>query len=169
MSYSVAPLLLASALLLLAAGWDIARRRIPNWVNAALAATGILAQSLYQGGWSLLGGLGAALIVLVLLWTPWSGGRLGGGDLKVTFAAAIWIGVGELPRYLLAAGLILGLLAVVSYALSSRAARQHIRGNLKLAALRSMPEAPLRSVAGRISVPFGAAAAAGALLILWWR
>jgi prepilin peptidase CpaA len=168
MSYSIAPLLLSSALLLLVAGWDIARRRIPNRVNAALAASGLGAQALFHGGWSLLGALAAALIVFLVMWTPWSKGRVGGGDLKATVAAATWVGLVELPRFLLTSGVLLGLFAGLSYALSTRQARQDMRVNLELAALRVMPDAPLRSGGGRVSVPFGAAMAAGALLVLWW-
>jgi prepilin peptidase CpaA len=168
MSYPVVPLLLASGLLLWAAGWDIARRRIPNWLNASLAFSGIVAQTLFHGGWSLLGALGAAGVVLLVLWTPWSKGRIGGGDLKATFGAALWVGLGELTRFLVTSGLVLGLLAFASYLLSSRTARQEIRTNLGLAAMRAMPDAPLRSGGGRVSVPFGAAFAAGALLTLWW-
>ena len=43
-----------------------------------------------------------------------------------------------------------------------------MRLNLKLAAMRDLPEAPIRGGLGRVSVPFGAAAAAAALLLLWW-
>jgi prepilin peptidase CpaA len=168
MSYSIAPLILATGLLLLAAGWDIARRRIPNWVNAALGLSGLCAQLLFHGGTSLAGGLLAGFIVLVLLWTPWTRGRLGGGDVKATLAAAIWVGLRELPAFLLVAAVSVGLLALVSYALSSRVARQEMRSNLALAAMRAMPDAPLRSGGGRVSVPFGAGAAAAALMMLWW-
>ena len=75
MSYPVFVLLLATGLLSLVAGWDIARRRIPNWANAALGVTGLGAQVLYHGWVAALGGLGAAFISLVLLWKPWTRGN----------------------------------------------------------------------------------------------
>jgi prepilin peptidase CpaA len=129
--------------------------------------TGLVAQGLYHGGWSLLGALAAAVITLIVLWTPWSKGRLGGGDVKGTLCAATWLGLALLPRFLLLAALGVGLLALTSYLLSSALARQEIRQNLKLLALRAMPEAPMRGGNGRVSVPFGAAAAGAALLMLW--
>src|SRR5438094_10067408 len=94
MSYPLPSLLVATGLLLLVAGWDMARRRIPNWANTALGVTGLGAQALFHGGWAALGGLGAALLTLVVLWSPWSKGRLGGGDVKAMLAAAIWLGLG---------------------------------------------------------------------------
>ncbi len=167
MSYSLPLLILATGLLLLVAGWDMARRRIPNWANAALGVTGLAVQLIENGAGSMLGGLAAAFITLVVLWTPWTKGRLGGGDVKATVCASIWIGLGLLLQFLLMSALLVGLFALVSYALSARTARQEIRDNLKLAALRAMPDAPIRSGLGRVSVPFGAAAAAAALLLLW--
>ncbi|HEY0705577.1 MAG TPA: A24 family peptidase, partial [Polyangia bacterium] len=93
MSYSVFTLLCATALLALVAGWDIARRRIPNWANAALGTTGLAAQAIHNGGWAVLSGTAAALITLVVLWVPWSKKRLGGGDVKATLCAATWLGL----------------------------------------------------------------------------
>jgi leader peptidase (prepilin peptidase)/N-methyltransferase len=168
MSYPLPALILGSALLLLVAGWDIARRRIPNWANAALGATGVGAQALLHGGWSVLSALGAAALVLVLLWKPWTKRLLGGGDVKAMICAATWLGLRYVPMYLLGAALAVGALAVLSYAFSARLVRQEIRQNLKLAAMRVMPDAPIRSGNGRVSVPFGAGACAAALAVLWW-
>jgi prepilin peptidase CpaA len=168
MSYPMPSLLIATGLLLLVAGWDMARRRIPNWANAALGLMGLAVQLIDHGPGSMLAGLGAALLTLVVLWTPWSKGRLGGGDVKATACTAIWLGLGALAQYLLLSALVVGLFAMISYVLSARTVRQEIRDNLKLAAIRAMPDAPIRSGAGRVSVPFGAAASAAALLLLWW-
>ena len=163
-------LLTASALLLLVAGWDMARRRIPNWVNATLAATGLFAQLTAHGGWALAGGFGAATISLLLVWTPWATGRLGGGDVKAVLGASIWIGVHSLINFYLAAAIAGGLFALVSVARSSAAARVDMAQNMKLVLLRhDLPDISIRGGNGRISVPFGAAASAAALFLLWWR
>jgi Flp pilus assembly protein protease CpaA len=163
-------LFVASAMLGLVAGWDIARRRIPNWANAALGATGLTGQALLHGGWALLGALAAAALTLVLLWAPFTKGRLGGGDVKATLCAATWLGLEALPSFYLYTALGVGLVAGICLALSSRAARREIRDNLALVVLKQgLPEAPIRSGGGRVSVPFGAAAAAAALLLLWTR
>jgi Flp pilus assembly protein protease CpaA len=167
-TYPLATLILATALLLVVAGWDMARRRIPNWANAALGLTGLGAQAIHHGAGALLGALAAAFVTLTVLWSPWSKGRLGGGDVKATVCAAIWLGLGWLIQYLLISAISVGLFALASYLLSTRAAREEIRTNLELAALRAMPDAPIRGGNGRVSVPFGAAAVASALLLLWW-
>jgi prepilin peptidase CpaA len=169
MNYPMFPLLLGSALMLLVAGWDVARRRIPNWANAALGVTGLGAQAMVHGGWAALGGFGAAVVTLALLWVPWTRGRLGGGDVKACLCAVIWLGLGLVIKFFLAAAVLGGVAAVICFLASSRRARQDIGENIKLLALQAdLPDAPMRSVGGRVSVPFGAAAACGAMLLMWW-
>ncbi|HEY0715312.1 MAG TPA: A24 family peptidase [Polyangia bacterium] len=170
MSHPDLPLLLASGPLALVAGWDIAQRRIPNWANAVLATAGLASQALYAGGWAFLSGIGAAIVTLVILWTPWSKGRLGGGDVKATVAAATLFGFSWLFKFYLFAAIAAGVFAVICLMASAAHVRRTIAENLKLAALRhGLPDAPMRSGGGRVSVPFGAAMAAGALVLLWWR
>jgi Flp pilus assembly protein protease CpaA len=170
MSYPVFPLVLGTGLLLLVAGWDMAKRRIPNWANAALGIMGLGAQTLCHGGWALLGALGAALITLAVLWVPWTRKRLGGGDVKATLCASTWLGLAPLFKFYLVTAVVSGVVAVVCWLASSASVRREVALNLKLVALRvGMPDAPIRGGAGRVSVPFGAAAAAAAILSLWWR
>jgi prepilin peptidase CpaA len=169
MSYPIFPLILATALMLLVAGWDIARRRIPNWANAALGATGLGAQAIAHGGWAALGGLGAAVVALAVLWVPWTRGRLGGGDVKASLCAVTWLGLGLLFKFFLATAVLGGVAAVICFLASSRRVRQDIAENMRLMALKAgVPDAPLRSGGGRVSVPIGAAAAGAAILLLWW-
>jgi Flp pilus assembly protein protease CpaA len=168
--YPLQSLLIASALLLLVAGWDIARRRIPNWINASLAVAGLSTQALTYGGWSLLSGAAAGAITLVVLWSPWSKGRLGGGDVKAIVCAATWLGLSSLLTFYLLASVAGGLAAVFSFLQSSARARREVAQNLQLVWLRiGLPEVPIRGGDGRVSVPFGAAAATAALLLLWWK
>jgi leader peptidase (prepilin peptidase)/N-methyltransferase len=162
--------LIASGPLLLVAGWDIAKRRIPNWANAALACTALLLQGLYHGGGAVLSGLGAALVTLAILWGPWTKGRLGGGDVKATLCAAMFLGFGLLVQFYLYTAMAAGIGALVCLAASSARVRREIAENMKLVALNAgLPDAPMRSGGGRVSVPFGAAAAAAALVLLWWQ
>ncbi|HEX3694219.1 MAG TPA: A24 family peptidase [Polyangia bacterium] len=168
--YPIQSLLIASTLLLVVAGWDIARRRIPNWVNASLALTGLSAQVFCHGGSALLSGAAAAAITLAVLWSPWSKGRLGGGDVKAVLSAAIWIGLPSLLNFYLYAAVAGGLAALFSFLQSSARARRDVAQNLQLVWLRvGLPDVPIRGGDGRVSVPFGAAAATAALLLLWWR
>lgn len=153
-------------LLAAAAVWDVGLRRIPNLLALATAVAGLVVRA-WVGGWrGALSGLAAALVVLLLLGYQWSKRRLGGGDVKLAAAAATWIGLGGLPAYVLAGAVAGGLLALVCWALSSREARRAVRANLGQALLlRTMPEAPLQAT-GRVAVPYGVAAGAGALAAL---
>jgi prepilin peptidase CpaA len=167
-SFPVSHLGLATLLLLLAAASDVWRRRIPNAVNGAIGVAGLLAQAA-AGGWVSLGsGLAAGALTIALLWLPWMTGRIGGGDVKLAGAAAVWLGLAALPAYLLLAAVAGGVLGLVSYALSTRAARQAIRANLAAsAATVRLPQAPLHGTNGRLSVPYGTAFAVAGLFLLW--
>jgi Flp pilus assembly protein protease CpaA len=168
--YPLHSLAAASCLLFLVAGWDIARRRVPNWLNAALVVTGLGAQAIFHGGWALLGGLAAVVITLVVLWVPWSTKRLGGGDVKATMGAVAWLGLASLYKFYLFAALAVGVAAVICLLGSSAATRREVMQNLRLVWLRAgLPQPPIAGGSGRLSVPFGAAAAAAAVLLLWWR
>ncbi|HEY3357725.1 MAG TPA: A24 family peptidase [Polyangia bacterium] len=168
-SFSPAVLATLGGLLLAAAIWDVGARRIPNLVTLLTAVCGLGAQAVAGGVIAALSGLAAGGIVLALLWSQWSKGRLGGGDVKLAAAAAVWVGLHGLPTYVLAGAAAGALVSLVCFAASSRAARSDIALNLKGAALTtSIPAAPLKA-AGRVSVPYGVAVAAGALVTLLWR
>jgi prepilin peptidase CpaA len=155
-------------LLCAAAVWDVGLRRIPNLLTLATAVAGLVVRA-YVGGWrGVLSGLAAGIIVLVVLAPQWSRRRVGGGDVKLATGAAVWVGLGGLPAYALAAAVAGGLLALVCWALSSREARRAVKANLGQALLlRAMPIAPLEG-GGRIPVPYGVAAGAGALVALFF-
>ena len=91
---------LLGTLLAVAVAADVAQRRIPNVVVAPIAMAGLAAQWAIGGpsaaGLSALGALG----VLVLLILPWMSGKLGGGDVKLIAATAIWIGPSGLLPFL---------------------------------------------------------------------
>ena len=160
---------LLAVFLITAALWDIRRRRIPNFLSAAVLLTGLLAALLGPGWKSALSGLGATALTIVICWVPWTKGRIGGGDVKLAAAAAAAVGLSFLVEYLLATALIGAVVALICYFLSKRAVRREIVTNLKLVAAGVMPEPPLRSGNGRVSVPYGVASAAAALLIVFVR
>lgn len=158
-----------AVLLLVACAWDVARRRIPNGLNALTLVAGLATQGVVYGVRGGLEGLACAVLALVVLWTPWVRGWLGGGDVKLAVAAGSWLGLASLPWYLAASALAGGALAFVAYGLSTRAARVEMRANLQLAS-HGLPMAPiaLRGGQGRSSVPYGVAFAAGAMACLVW-
>ncbi len=75
------------------ASWiDYAQRRVPNWLNAAIALVGFAAQfaffgvdGLKAGGLGLLAGFG-------LLIGPWLIHGMGAGDVKLMAAIGVWFG-----------------------------------------------------------------------------
>jgi prepilin peptidase CpaA len=155
-----------AGLLCAAAVWDVGLRRIPNLLTLATALAGLMVRA-YVGGWrGVLSGLAAGIVVLVVLAPQWARRRVGGGDVKLATGAAVWVGLGGLLAYALAGAVAGGLLALLCWALSSREVRRAVRANLGQALLlKGMPQAPLEAE-GRIAVPYGIAAGAGALVAL---
>jgi prepilin peptidase CpaA len=148
------------------AAWDIAKRRIPNVVTGAAALAGVVVQLVDRGGLALLSGLAASVVSVALLWRPWVAGGIGGGDVKMAGAVAIWVGLEGMIRYALAVAAAGGVVALIMYVLSRKAVRQEVRTNLKLAALQqSLPPVEIRTPR-RPSVPYGLAIAAGAAFAL---
>jgi len=78
---------------LIAAGWDLTQRRIPNMLVLPVFFAG-LAWGYYLGGWS---GLGGAFIGSIMLMVPYvllfalAGG--GAGDAKLMAAIGAWLGI----------------------------------------------------------------------------
>lgn len=156
-------------LLILAAAWDVRKRRIPNQVSGALVLVGLASAFFTGGAWSALSGLAGVALTLALAFVAWSTGRLGGGDVKLGAAAVAPFGLRVLPEYLLATALAGAAVSLVAYAFSNRAARQEIALNLKLATVGVMPQPTLRGGNGRVSVPYGVAFVLAALWVVLVR
>jgi prepilin peptidase CpaA len=152
------------ALLGAAAASDVALHRIPNAMSVAVAATALAARSISGGLLGALSGVAAGLVVGALLYPAWSRRAVGGGDLKLGAAAAIWVGLPGLPRYALASAVAVGLIATWCYAASTRAARREIRANLVAVRLGVAAPVPIGAAGGRVPVPAGAALATGAVV-----
>ena len=136
---------------ILYAAWvDYAHRRVPNWLNAALAASGLLAQSVafgwytagetgVRGGtaWGLLG----LLVGLGVLIVPWAMHGMGAGDVKLMAAIGCWLGP-WLTLLSFAVGAILGgLLAVVMIYTSGRTVHALTNMQIILAKMRRLETA----------------------------
>ena len=100
-------------LLLTAAGTDIWRYRIPNYlvlgIVGAFAVYALAAANWPQLGWSLAAGLSVMIVGTVLFALR----MFGGGDVKLLGAMALWTGFTDLQRFLLIMGVAGGILAVV--------------------------------------------------------
>lgn len=98
--------ILAPAMLL--ASWnDYRTHRVPNWLNAALAAAGIAAQG-WVWGWAGVGqALGGMAVGFALLFGLWLMRGMGAGDVKFMAAIGAWLGP-QMTLYAVAAGGIVG-------------------------------------------------------------
>ncbi|MBS3928505.1 MAG: prepilin peptidase [Sphingomonadales bacterium] len=101
--------------LLLAAFTDLRRRQIDNWLNGAIAAAAPLywwacGLSLWPGvAWQ----VGMAVVTLVVLAGLFALRAMGGGDVKLLTALALWIEPMAFLRLLVAMALIGGVLTLV--------------------------------------------------------
>ncbi|MFO1209423.1 MAG: prepilin peptidase [Amaricoccus sp.] len=106
----------AVILFVAAAVTDARHRRISNRLSVGLALLGVLRLALAiaagAGVWSVAGDLAAAFAVFALGAFAFHLRLLGGGDVKLLAAGALWLGTGELGAFLTATVLAGGLLAV---------------------------------------------------------
>lgn len=140
-------LLLALALLLVSAGIQDARtREIANWKNAAIALMAPLWW--WASGWALWPDvavqLGVALLVFGFFLGAFALGQMGGGDVKMIGALALWLPVMPLVWMLVLMSLIGGALTIVMV----------------------IEKKWRRSDGAPVEIPYGVAIAIAALLVL---
>lgn len=148
--------------LAMAAASDVAQRRVPNPVVAFVAAAGLAAQWAAGGPAALGAGALTGAFTLLLLMLPWAAGGLGGGDVKLAAATAIWLGPSRVVAFLLFTAVAGGPVALAARAVH----RHHLRRAVHLATSSGIP----LHVAGppRETVPMAVAIAVGALTALHW-
>ena len=100
-----------TSLLVLAAGWDLQQRRIPNRLLLGMAGAGLVLSALPQGPGlvrALAGGLcaGAAFLPLYLL------RQMGAGDLKLMATVGLLVGMPRVAALCLSVAMAGGLLAL---------------------------------------------------------
>jgi prepilin peptidase CpaA len=157
-SLPAAALLAFLLLQLTAAGYDFFTLTIPNPIVYGLVAGFLLLGLLAAGDVAWLSHLGAGLIVFAFGVILFRFHLLGGGDVKLYAASALWLGLGELPLFVvcvavLGLGLALALL-VLRPVLSFLLMRLSMAGTI-------WP----RSLAPGSGVPYGMAIAGGAVLV----
>lgn len=134
-----------TALLVWAAVGDMRHRIIPNWLNASIALLSIpywLSAGLPL--WPLLAEqLGLALVTFLLFAGLFQLGQMGGGDVKLFAALALWLPLMALIDMLIVVALAGGVLTIVLLV------RHH-----------------LARAEGRLEIPYGVAIVVGALLVL---
>ena len=127
---------------------DALRLRISNVTTLVVLAGAILAAVLHGPSWMLWQNLLAFAIVLTLGTAAFAAGWMGGGDVKLFAATALWFNL-KSTVWLVALVFLAGGVVAIGYLLS-RPLRPDVRGTKK---------------GGR--VPYGIAIAAGALLLFY--
>ena len=150
--------IVALPLLLGAAGaWDLASFTIPNFLNAALLA-GFVLFALAAGlgvaamGWHLLAGLTG----LMLGFTLFALGYIGGGDAKLFAVTLLWLGLKDLMPYLLIASIAGGALTLLMLALRQCPLPHFLLRHAWIAKLHDASS----------GIPYGVALAAGLFILL---
>ncbi len=141
-----------AALLIVAAAWDLRTRTIPDLVNIAIA---LLAPVFwYASGMDLWPDaamrIGAALAIFLAFYGLFCLGGIGGGDVKMVGAVALWFGPMTTLKFFILTTLIGGVVSIATLI-------HHKRG------LAGKPEQ------GKPEVPYGVAIAAAALWLLAQR
>lgn len=170
MSYTVTsvfrglPEVALPALLGAAAIADLRTRRIPDAVTALIAVAGVVVCASGTGHVSLPSGLFASCVSLVCGMILHSLRLLGGGDVKLFVAAAIWLGPAGTRTAALATAILGGMLAVPYLRIAARGVVVDRSDPPRVAgaARFQLDDAPDTS-----RVPYGVAIAAG-VLWSWW-
>ena len=137
---------------------DVADLRIPNHLTLAMAITGPFAVWLLgPGADALPAAFLAGAVTLLVTWSLFELGLLGGGDAKLAAAAALWLGPEATLVFVLATALFGAVLAASLMSFSRSAAAQAVVG----------PRWRERLASEAISVPYAVAMApAGAVALL---
>lgn len=144
------------ATMILAAAMDILTFTIPNRLSIVLIVGFFLLALLVPLTWSdiglhVLAGAGMLSLGFVLFACGW----IGGGDAKLFAGAALWLGPGALPKYLLIASLFGGALTLALILWRGRS----------LPAMLTSQGWLLRLHDRREGIPYGIALAAAGLLV----
>ncbi|MFQ5429819.1 MAG: prepilin peptidase [Phycisphaerae bacterium] len=95
------------------ASWNDYRfHRVPNWLNAVIAVTGLAAQASWLGWPGVQAGLLGVLVGFAPLFVLWAMRGMGAGDVKFMAAIGAWLGPEMTFHAVVAGGLMGGLIAV---------------------------------------------------------
>jgi prepilin peptidase CpaA len=151
-----------------AAGYDLATRRIPNWLvlGGTVLALTLRGLERFDLFWDGLWGCGLAFAITLPFFAL---GALGGGDAKLIMTVGAFMGASDLVGALLVIAVVGGIIAVLysawrgvtlpvilnSWAMLKSWLTVGWRGNR-----------PTVESAGGMTIPYGLAIAVGA--VLWW-
>ncbi len=151
------PLLLVFPVaMVFAAAFDLLTMTIPNRISLALAGSFVVVAPLSGLPLDVIGmHVATGLAVLVAGFIMFARGWVGGGDAKLLAAAALWLGADSLGNFLLAVGVLGGLLSGVILAFRLYVPARLFSGPAWLVRLHGKDN----------GVPYGLAIGAAALLL----
>jgi prepilin peptidase CpaA len=160
------PLVLGALVLsLIAAGWDLASRRIPNLLTVTGMAVGLAGHVVLEREAGLAWSLAGLLVGLGLLLLPCIVGGMGGGDLKLMGALGALVGPASVFEIALVSAVAGGVLAL-GVALHRKVVRAAFRQAFAALGLQTGPATaphfsapPARGALG--TIPYGVAIGAG--------
>jgi len=150
-----------AALLVTAAIWDVRHYVIPHWISPAIVGLfGLyLVGSGFAVSWEAALIAGGAVFVVGACFFAF--GAIGGGDVKLLAATALWAGLDELTLLLLATVLVGGVLALGSLMFGAITAPRPA-GRLGAQATKIQSAQPAQ-------LPYGVAIAVGGVLVAGMR
>jgi prepilin peptidase CpaA len=142
--------------LVLAAVSDFHSLRIPNWLTASLAAAFFAAALLFGHNVDWLSHLAAGVAVFVGAAVLFFFGVMGGGDVKLMAATALWTGLGQLLPFLFMTAVVGGVFALAVLLL-----RHPVVQASFLATLRRLPSFAQKNM----PIPYGIPIAIAGILM----
>jgi prepilin peptidase CpaA len=161
----------ASVIALIAAGFDVKSRRIPNFITGPAILAGLLLHASYEGWHGLFSSLAAGLICGVIFLIFYLAGGMGAGDVKLITAVGCLAGLSNSASVLVITALAGGVMAIC-FALSRGQLKSTLFNVAKLAThhkdqgLTPHPEINVRN-ASTLRLPYGLAIAAGSCITLY--
>lgn len=148
-----------TVLMAAAAFEDFRRFTIPNWLTLGICALWPVSQLAAPSAAGAIGGLACGLAVFVVGAVLFARGYIGGGDVKLLAAAALWAGPALLPSLLIVTGLLGGVLALI---LLSPVGAFLVSGTRAQLGFAAAPETAVTST----PVAYGIAIAAASLIVI---
>lgn len=155
-----------AVVLVLATGWDVSQKRIPNWLTvggtmAALLTRGFMGfEALGAGLLGCVAGLSLGILLFAI-------GAMGAGDGKLLATVGAFLGLEGFLQALPLIGLAGGLLALAVTARNGTLVPTFLRLQellLHVVSFGRIGERRTLAMAGAVTVPYGAAVAAG---VVW--
>jgi prepilin peptidase CpaA len=153
--------LILVGLVLVAAANDIMRFEIPNWLCGLIVLMFPIAAMVSPQPTAWLSHLAAAILILSVGLIIFNFKIMGGGDVKLLAALAIWTGLGDLIDLLLATAIAGGLVAAILLAARYAAKRIASAGSDE-----PFYNGPIRVLQKDAPMPYGVAIAMGTIFLV---